>query len=73
MPAPHGQDGAAAAPAPTSSSPRPGWYRLRAHARGRDAAFKDVREDPAENHLLLCRPAEQTPIRMIHATDRCDR
>lgn len=51
----------------------PGWYRLRAHARGRDAAPDAVREDPVEDYLLLCWPAEQTPTRMIRTTDRCGR
>ncbi|MFP8886804.1 hypothetical protein [Streptomyces mangrovi] len=49
----------------------PGWYRLRAYARGRDTALKDVREDPVEDYLLLCWPAEQAPTRMIRTTDHC--
>lgn len=49
----------------------PGWYRLRAHARGRDTALKDVREDPVEDYLLLCWPTEQAPTCMIRTTDYC--
>ncbi|MEE1931265.1 hypothetical protein V1J52_24330 [Streptomyces sp. TRM 70351] len=49
----------------------PGWYRLRAHARGRDTPHQAVQSDPVEDYLLQCWPAPRTPTHMIRTTDHC--
>ncbi|MCC9738400.1 hypothetical protein [Streptomyces sp. MNU89] len=44
----------------------PGWYRLRAHARGRDTAPGALRDDSDEDYLLLCWPAPRSATNPIH-------
>ncbi len=56
---------------PVLSKAGPGWYRLRAHARGRDTAYDAVSEEPVEDYLIQVWPAQPTPTVIIRATDRC--
>lgn len=56
---------------PLLSPAGPGWYRIRAHARGRDTAFDAVRTEPVEDYLLYVWPADPAPPTVINATDRC--
>ncbi|MET8681759.1 hypothetical protein ABZW18_30295 [Streptomyces sp. NPDC004647] len=54
---------------PLLSQAGPGWYRLRAYARGRDIARDAVQDDSAEQYYLVCWPAPQTTPLIIRATD----
>ncbi|GAA2123034.1 hypothetical protein [Streptomyces synnematoformans] len=54
---------------PELATAGPGWYRLRAHARGRDTPHAAVQHEPLEDYLLLCWPAPQAPTTLIRTTD----
>jgi hypothetical protein len=56
---------------PDFATAGPGWYRLRAHAHGRDTPHDAAQEAPLEDYLLLCWPATHAPTDMIRTTDRC--
>ncbi|MGP3998689.1 hypothetical protein [Streptomyces sp. 8N706] len=58
---------------PLLSQAGPGWYRLRAHARGRDIAHDAVQENSAEHYHLVCWPAPKATPLIIRATDRTGR
>ena len=50
----------------------PGTYRLRIHARGRDASVHTVQGDlPPEEYLLTSWPAVPSPELVIRLTDQC--
>jgi hypothetical protein len=78
--APHGElhiqamehlDGDRPLDLPLLSAHGPGSYRLRAHARGRDAYYDQVSDDSGEQYLLTIWPALPAPAVIIRATDRC--
>jgi hypothetical protein len=56
---------------PKLSLAGPGWYRLRAHACGRDIAHDDVSRDPVEQYFLTIWPSPQRPTTILRATDKC--
>ncbi|AQZ65122.1 unnamed protein product [[Actinomadura] parvosata subsp. kistnae] len=56
---------------PVLSQDGPGWYRLRAFVRGRDAHFDAVHDDPGELYHLHLWPAPPAPAVLIRTTDRC--
>jgi hypothetical protein len=58
---------------PRLTATGPGWYRVRAHAVGRDLAWDGVAEDPVEHYLFLAWPAPQEPETVHQATDRFGR
>ena len=51
----------------------PGSYRVRVHARGRDAAYavRHVRGSPLEEHLIIAWPAPPGPEVLHKLTDAC--
>jgi hypothetical protein len=51
----------------------PGWYRVRAHARGRETAPDQVRQTPVEQYRLTAWPAPPTTPLILRATDRVGR
>jgi hypothetical protein len=61
---------------PGLSAAGPGWYRVRVHARGRDAAARDHRDDdsdPLEEHLIQVWPAPPGPEIAHKLTDEYGR
>lgn len=79
VPAPHGRlrvgslyDGPVSS-LPLLSPAGPGWYRVRACARGRDTARDAVQTEPTEDYLLVCWPAPPTTPVVLRATDRTGR
>jgi hypothetical protein len=49
---------------------RPGTYRLRVHAKGRDIAPDGVADQPEEEYLLLVWPAPTAAEQVLKASDR---
>jgi len=58
-------------PLPLLSPDGPGYYRIRAHTRGRDQHFDQVQPDSGEQYLLQVWPHEPQPTLIIRATDHC--
>jgi len=45
-----------------------GWYRVRAHARGRDLMFDLVAEEPVEDYLVIAWPADPAVPESLRVT-----
>jgi hypothetical protein len=54
---------------PLLSTHGPGWYRIRAHARGRDINRDGLDDASREEYLILCWPASPATPHIIRATD----
>ncbi|MGV8973474.1 MAG: hypothetical protein ACOH10_14215, partial [Rhodoglobus sp.] len=50
-----------------------GWYRVRAHARGRDLRFDLVAEEPVEDYLLEAWPEDPAEPNTVQVTSRIGR
>jgi hypothetical protein len=56
---------------PVLSTNGPGSYRLRVHARGRDANLNGITETSTEDHLLIIWPSAPAPEVVVRLTDDC--
>lgn len=56
-------------PDPPALTPRPGWYRVRVHARGRDINIDGVAFEPSEEYLIQLWPAAESPESIHKQTD----
>lgn len=54
---------------PILNAQGPGWYRLRAHCRGRDLDYDDVPLEPREHHKIIIWLAEPTAAILHKLTD----
>jgi hypothetical protein len=45
-----------------------GWYRVRAHARGRDLRYDLVVEEPVEDYLLVAWPEDPAESETVQVT-----
>ncbi|MEV6489563.1 hypothetical protein AB0M20_13200 [Actinoplanes sp. NPDC051633] len=64
-----GHRGEASPNLPVLSPAGPGTYRVRIHARGRDAHYDQVVDTPDEEYHLVSWPAPPTGSLIVRATD----